>query len=338
MAFQRFGIVLATLAALVCSAASAQLAPWPAIRDFLPTPGSPAARALEPFAPLSAAELASLPGPLREVARDDRALPLLRLYLSDEPERDPRLTVPALRAIEGLSYGVSQRAPGLEGCVPSPTAVDYVFTSTSVTRDGFGVERDRQSLRSNQRIIVAGIFETFARRMIPDARPVQIPGSVAALATLRLAQQAGCNGPEFRRLMRNVARVAGSAGAFDQAFPAPAAGAGGDWLGFVAACVPSVKREARRAGQNWSHNGSVETCVCIERSLALDGDAAAYARFRANPGPSLFAMMRSGELRQLGERLAGRDGRCDQPDAAITAPMPTELAARMTEYLRRDPI
>ena len=137
------------------------------------------------------------------------------------------------------------------------TAVDDVFTSTSVTRDGFGVGRDRQSLRSHQRIIVAGIFEAFARPMTPDARPVQIPGSVAALATVRLVPQAGCNGPEFRCLMRNMARVAGAADAFDQAFPAPTEGAGCDWLGFVAACVPSVKREARRVGENWSHSGAV---------------------------------------------------------------------------------
>jgi hypothetical protein len=213
----------------------------------------------------------------RQVAKTEPLPPAMRHLVGDDAMvaiwnhnattiDTPDLADAAMRILFALSYHVA----GCHG--PDAVTIPIQTNLTTVTRDGFGTERARETDTFLHELRVRPAFAPLARRTAPYFSDNVLNPRFVGVRDL-IAQDR-CDGPRLRQLEEGLAKAAGIA------LPATvstssAAGLGEDWRGFVAECTaasyPSITN---------NEGGAAEICVIFEAVAREIGDADAYAELR----------------------------------------------------------
>ena len=188
----------------------------------------------------------------------------------------PDLADAAMRILFALSFHVA-------GCHGSDAVTVPIQTNlTTVTRDGFGIERARETDTFFHELKVKPVFENLARKTAPHfSDNVNNPRFVGVRD---LISQDRCDGPRLRHLEEGLAKAAETT-LTTAVSTSAVTGLGDDWRGFVAECTA-----ASYPSMTDNEGAAAELCVLYE-SVARDiGDPVMYS-----------------ELRQLGMAAAGHE-------------------------------
>ncbi|MBM9593624.1 hypothetical protein [Roseitranquillus sediminis] len=185
-----------------------------------------------------------------------------------EKARPGEVTVDAFHALQAIADHPAQ-------CLgQNAETVRYTTQIDTVTRDGFGIERDRETMVAESGLDVRPEFAPWVRENIRSINSNPLSG--VREGVWNLIDAAGCHSDEFRQLEEGLALAFG----VTLVEPEVPQMAEADWRAFVATCQPAQVRAMAARGYNVGERGMALVCVCTEHAAQLAGDAALYEKLR----------------------------------------------------------
>lgn len=176
----------------------------------------------------------------------------------------PQMADAAMRVLFALSYHVA----GCHG--PDAVALPIRITSTTTTRDGFGIVRGEETDTFDQVLKVRPEFVPLARRTVGYYSDNVLNRRFVAVRDL--ISQDRCEGPRLRHLEEGLAKAAGVTLA---AAPPQDTALGADWRGFISSCMGATYPDIINNQLN-----AARVCNFVEAALVELGNAEWYEVFR----------------------------------------------------------
>ncbi|WP_216647181.1 hypothetical protein [Roseovarius sp. THAF9] len=212
----------------------------------------------------------SIPPALRGAATSHAGL--MAILRADPGFADPAdIAYDAMLALQAISKHV-------KACYgPNAVAIPVQITTTTTTRDGFGIIKDTETDQYGELLRVRPEFASWARSnlRIYQTQPI----STVRSAVLELISQQGCDGEGVRQLEAGLAKVMNVA--LPEPAPAPQTGGIPDTAdAFIAQCYPLMIQRMQSKGHMASERSTAQICLCQEHAARALDDAALYASLK----------------------------------------------------------